>query len=68
MKIQVLTNPKGEVIAAFRRTPDELVSVEVELGEKEELEELDVADTYLELPPSDFVKRLQADIQAKRRR
>ena len=66
MKIQILRDSKGEVIATFERTPVALVSMEADVGEGEELVEVDVPNEYVSLPPTDFIKRLQADIQAKR--
>jgi hypothetical protein len=46
MKVQVLRDSKGEVIATFQRTPGELVSVEVEVDKDAKLEEVEVADEY----------------------
>lgn len=66
MKIQILRDPKGKVIATFERTPGALVSMEADVGNGEELIEVDVPDEYLRLPSADFIKRLQVDIQAKR--
>ena len=76
MKVQALRDSKGEILAIVERRPDELVSGEIDVdefvsgeidvGEGEELVEVEVPDEYLEMPPTDFMKQLQADIQAKR--
>ena len=65
MKMQILRDSKGEVIATFERAPGALASTEPEVSEGEELVEVEVPDEYLSLPSPDFIKRLQADIQAK---
>jgi hypothetical protein len=66
MRMQILRNPKGEVIAMFERTLDALVSTEPEVSEGEELVEVELPDEYIRMPAPDSIKRLQADIQAKR--
>ena len=68
MKMQILMNSKGEVIAMFERKPVALVSIETEVsgGEGEELVEAEVPDEYIMMPAPDSIKRLQADIKAKR--
>ena len=66
MKMLILRNLKGEVIATFERPLAAPVSTEPEVSEGEELVEVDVPDEYIRMPAPDFMKRLQADIQAKR--
>ena len=66
MKMLILRNLKGEVIATFERPLAERVLIEPEVSESEELVEVDVPDEYIRMPAPDFMKRLQADIQAKR--
>jgi len=66
MKMQILRNSKGEIIATFERMLAASVSTEPEVSEGEELVEVEVPDEYIRMPAPDFIKRLQADIQAKR--
>ncbi len=44
MKMQILRNSKGDIIAAFERTPGALVSVEAEPEVGDRLEELELSD------------------------
>jgi hypothetical protein len=44
MKIQVLRNARGDIVAAFERTPRALVSVEAQPGEGERLEEMEASE------------------------
>ncbi|MEE9455813.1 MAG: hypothetical protein V3W11_01525 [bacterium] len=66
MRIHVVKNAKGEVVAAFERASTESEDVEPELSEGGELGEVDVPDELTELPADDFIARLQADIKAKK--
>jgi hypothetical protein len=59
MKIQVLRNARGEVVAAFERTPGALVSVEAQPGEGERLEEMDLSELgQLEQGISDLLQQI----------
>ena len=66
MKMQILRDRKGEIIAIFERRPGALVSIEPEPEDGDELAEIEVPDEYLMMPSADLINRLQADIQAKR--
>jgi len=65
MKIQILKNSKGEIIATSELTPWTGVPVIAEVEEGQQLEEIEVPEEYIGMPAADFIKRLQADIQAK---
>lgn len=65
MKMLILRK-KGEVIAMFERTQDALVLTEPEVSEGEELVEVELPEEYIGLSAPDSIKRVQADIQAKR--
>ena len=56
MKTQILRNAKGKVVAAFRRTPDALVSVEPVVKKGEKLEEIEVREGYGSDPDAFFEK------------
>jgi hypothetical protein len=47
MKIQILRDSKGEVIAIFERTPRELVVIEAEVAPDHKLEEREVPDDFI---------------------
>jgi hypothetical protein len=66
MKMQILRNTKGEIIATFEQAPTALVSTEPEVSRGQQLVEAEVPDEYLRMPAPDFIKRLQSDIKAKR--
>ncbi len=66
MKIQILRDSKGEVIATFEQRPGALVSMEPEPEAGQDLAEVEVPDEYLRMSSTDLINRLQADIQAKR--
>jgi len=66
MRIQILRDPKGKVIGAVEPTPGDLVSIEADVGEGEELVEVELPDEYMRIPAPEFIKRLQADIEAER--
>jgi hypothetical protein len=66
MKLHILRDSKGEVIAAFERKLLAQVLTEPEVSEGEELVEVEVPDEYIRMPAPDFMKRLQADIRAER--
>ena len=46
MKMKILGNVKGEVLAAFEETPGAPVSIEAEPGVGEEVEEIELADSF----------------------
>jgi hypothetical protein len=46
MKMKILGNVKGEVLAAFEETPGAPVSIAVEPGVGEEVEEFELADSF----------------------
>jgi hypothetical protein len=46
MRMKVLGNVKGQVLAAYEETPGAPVSVEAEPGAGEEIEELELADSF----------------------
>ena len=46
MKVQILRDSKGDVIAAFERTSEAIVSVEAEVANDQKLEEVEASDNY----------------------
>lgn len=70
MKIQILKDSKGQVIATLERTLAATVSTEPEVSEGQELVEVEVPDEYMRMPAPEFIERLQVglqvDIKAKR--
>ena len=46
MKVQILRDSKGDVIAAFERTSETIVSVEAEVASDQKLEEVEAPDNY----------------------
>ena len=68
MKMQLLRDSKGQIIAAFERTLTAPVLTEPEVSKGQELQEVDVPDEYIRMPAPDFIERLQVDIKAKRRK
>jgi hypothetical protein len=59
MKMQVLRDAKGEVIAAFEKTRGQVVSVRAEPADDQKLEELDVEERVLDEEGILGVLRLQ---------
>ncbi|SFQ14418.1 hypothetical protein SAMN05216419_10743 [Nitrosomonas cryotolerans] len=47
MRMQILKNSKGEIVAAYEATPGASVSIEVEPSIGQELDELDVPEQLL---------------------
>lgn len=66
MKMQILLDSKGKVIATFEQTLTAPVSTVSEVSEGQELVEVEVPDEFIRMPAPDFIKRLEVDIQAKR--
>lgn len=66
MKIRILRDAKGEIVATFEHAPDAPVSMEPEVERDEELIEVDVPDEYSEMEPAKFLERLKVDVNAKK--
>lgn len=65
MRMQILRNSKGEIIATFAQNLAASVTTEPEVSKGEELVEVEMPDEYLRLPAPDFIKKLQAGIKNK---
>jgi hypothetical protein len=46
MKVQILRDSEGDVIASFERTPEAIVSVAAEVSSDQKLEEVEAPDNY----------------------
>ncbi len=60
MRIEILRDAKGEILATWQSTLSGEVPVMAEVEDGQELVEMDVPARYLTMPPMDLIKHLRA--------